>query len=334
MNGYKNFETQYRELLSDIIINGWSNEGQGVRTVWEDDGVPAYTKSVWARQLRIDLTKEFPLLTGKFVNTKSFSSEIQWILVEASNVVAKARELGTNVWNEWENEDGDIGSAYGYQVRNNTYRVYVDKISKKSLTAMGKTIDGEKGENNYYSYHDEKDEFYVELMQLDYVIHQLIDNPASRQTILTLWNPKETHEMELPPCVFQSDWEIRDGKVCVAITVRSSDVFLGLPFNVAQYSLIANQIAQVTGYGLGEMVFTLNNAHLYDRHIPLALEYLQRETHQTPQFWIDKSVKAINRFKYDINFGWYGYGKHKGHAGTLPAPLAISPREYERKKRK
>lgn len=322
------FNEQYAQLVKDIITNGISNKGKNVRTVWKD-GTPAYTQAVWGRMMRFKPEDGFPILTSKFVNPLSFSSEILWITQLASNKVQDARDLGSNVWNEWEKEDGTILKAYGYQMRHNTYRVFVEDISKKALVAMGKTIDGEKGDRNYYSFLDENDREYVDLQQMDYVIHQLIDNPYSRQIITTLWNPKETHEMALPPCVFTTHWEVMaDDRLYLSVKARSSDVFLGLPFNISQYALLHRLVAQVTGWEIGDFIFQMDDAHLYDRHITKSFEFLERDVLEVPEFWIDKSVKSFQEFKYGEHFGWVGYTKDK--YPPLPAPIAVGRAELEK----
>lgn len=317
-----NFNKQYDLLLEDIISNGVSNEGKTVRTMWEN-GKPAYTKAVWGKLLRFKPEDGFPILTKKYVNTKSFSAEILWIMQKASNKISVAQELGTNVWNKWEKEGGTIGKAYGYQIENNRYKVYVKDISDKTVEAIGK-----EGLLMPYGVEGYKDEF-IYMNQIDYVIHQLIDNPYSRQTITTLMNPLEHHKMALPPCVWSSHWEIMgDDKLYLSVKARSSDAFLGLPFNISQYALIHRLIAQVVGRELGEFVFTTDDLHLYDLHIPIAMEYLKQEEREIPEFWIDKSVKSFQDFKYDENFGWVGYTRD--NYPVISAPLAIGQDEYDK----
>lgn len=315
------FDEQYANLLVDIIENGVSNEGKEVRTVWKD-GTPAYTKAVWGRMMRFTPEDGFPILTRKFVNPLSFSSEIMWVKQKASNLVQDARDLGTNVWNEWEQEDGTIGRAYGYQIENNTYKVALDDISEASFIAIGKEyvklpteIDGL---NREYTY----------LNQIDYVIHQLIDNPYSRQTITTLMNPKDTHLMALPPCVWTAHWEVMgDDKLYLSVHARSSDVFLGLPFNISQYALLHRLIAQVTGREIGDFVFIIDDAHLYDRHIEKSAEFLERDVQDIPRFWLDESITSFQEFEYGEHFDWIGYNKHVYI--PLPAPIAVGRGELE-----
>lgn len=326
------FNEQYEEVLEDIIENGISNEGQEVRTVWKD-GEPAHTKSVWVRSYRMQPEDGFPILRKKFVNPKSFASEILWIMQKASNLVADARDLGTNVWNEWENEEGTIGASYGYQIGNNKYRVESDTVSPESRKAIGKSFirstENHEGGKDYYVIKNEDGKRYVYLNQMDYVIHQLIDKPSSRQTVTTLMNPREHHLMELPPCVWASHWEVLGGKLHLSVVARSSDTFLGLPFNVSQYALLHRLIAHVTGHELGEFVLTSEDAHLYDRHIPIAQEYLKRERADVnPEMWIDEKVNSFQEFEYEKNFGFTGYSRED--VPSLRAPIAIGRGELER----
>lgn len=326
------FTEQYEEVLKDIIQNGTSNRGQEVRTVWKD-GEPAYTRAVWVRHFRVRPEDPFPLLRKKFVNPKSLTAEILWIMQKASNKVEDAQELGTNVWNEWENKEGTIGKAYGYQIRNNTYQVKVKDISKTAVKAIGKKVKGNFGFNGeQYMVRFDKDEGeVVNLNQIDYVIHKIVDNPYSRQTVTTLMNPSQFHEMELPPCVWTSHWEVMGGKLQLAVTARSSDTFLGLPFNVAQYALLHRLIAHITGFPIGDFTLTTEDTHLYDRHVYKAQLYLKREEIEgVPEFWIDEEVDSFQEFEYEKNFGWNHYGKE--YVNPLKAPIAIGKHEYERLK--
>src|SRR5699024_6168052 len=257
-----------------------------------------------------------------------------WIMQKASNKITDAQELGTNVWNEWENEEGTIGKSYGYQIKNNTYKVRVKDISKTAMRAIGKEIRrNDKSKENYLVRMDNEMGEVVDLNQIDYVIHKIIDNPYSRQTVTTLLNPKEFHEMELPPCVWTSHWGVMGGKLQLAVTARSSDTFLGLPFNVAQYSLLHRLIAHVTGFPIGDFTLTTEDTHLYDRHVYKAQLYMKREEMEGyPELWIDEEVESFQEFEYEKNFGWNNYGKDK--VNPLKAPIAIGKHEYERLKQR
>lgn len=320
------FEKQYEDLIVEIMTNGVSNEGNEVRTVWKD-GESAYTKAIWGWQFRLRPGEGFPILTRKYVNPRSFTAEILWIMQKASNVVADARELGTGVWDEWEKEDGTILKAYGYQIKNNTYKVDYEEISEKAKKAIGKTFGKEKT-RDYRFYYCQDGHIWVYLNQIDYVIQQLIDNPFSRQTITTLMNPKEHHKMALPPCVWSSHWEVMgDGKLYLSVKARSSDVFLGLPFNISQYALLHRLIAHVVRRPLGDFVFTIDDAHLYDRHLEIGMEYLKRQPKEVPEFWLDQSVESFQDFEYDKTFGWIGYTREK--YGTMSAPIAVGRDELD-----
>lgn len=309
------FDDQYQTLLEDIMRDGVSNEGKPVRTVWKD-GIPAHTIALWGYFMRFTPEDGFPLLFRKYVNPRSFSSEILWIMQKTSNVVQVARDLGTNVWNEWEGAEGTIGRAYGYQVDNNRYHVRLSDISEQALQAIGKHITS-------------IDQDYTSLNQMDYVIHQIIDNPYSRQTLTSLVNPQDTHKMALPPCVWTSHWEVMgDDKLHLSVHARSSDVFLGLPFNVSQYALLHRLIAHVTGREIGDFIFFIDDAHLYDRHIEQAKEFIEREKVEEPRFWLDETITSFQDFEYGTNFDWNGYTKHI-HI-PLPAPIAVGRDELER----
>lgn len=322
------FEEQYGEMIGEIITNGISNKSLDVRTYWKD-GEPAYTNALWGRMFRIKPEDGFPILTKKWVNPKSFTSEILWIMQHASNVVQDARDLGTGVWDEWEQEDGTIGTAYGYQIRNNYYQVGVNDISDKALRAIGKNIlDVDEGKDNYAVEIVDGEEV-VKLTQIDYVIYQLIDNPYSRQTITTLMNPKEHHKMALPPCVWSSHWEIMaDGRLYLSVKARSTDTFLGLPYNISQYALLHRLIAHVTGRELGDFIFVMDDVHLYDRHIDKAIEYLQNESKEVPTLWIDETVTGFKDFVYEENFGFNGYEKED--FSVIKAPIAVGFHELDK----
>ena len=327
------FQKQYSKLLEDILSNGISNKGEEVRTVWKD-GSPAYTKALWVRQFRIKPTDTFPLLRKKYVNPKSLVAEMLWIMQKASNVVSEARELGTNVWDEWENEQGNIGRAYGYQIRNTGYEVNYENLTEKVKKAIGKSfVEKEEDLEGKDGYIVVGKTSKVMLNQIDYVIYKLIVDPSSRQTITTLMNPKDFNKMELPPCVWSSHWNVLGGKLNLSVISRSSDTFLGLPFNVAQYAMLHRLIAHVTGHELGEFVFTSDNVHLYDRHIPKAIEFLNREEAEvTPEMWIDEQVEGFQEFEYELNFGFKGYSKDK--VKPIKAPVAIGRGELERIRKK
>lgn len=255
-------DIQYNRIISDIIENGVWDTGEEVRTRWKD-GTPAYTKSIISQKMRFD-NSEVPILTSKKVAWKTAIKELLWIWQMKSNRVQDLRDMGVKIWDEWELPDGTIGKAYGYQ------------LGKKNRNLNGQLVD-----------------------QVDYLLHQLVHNPASRRHITMLWNPDELDEMSLTPCVYETQFYVKEGKLSLEVRARSNDMALGNPFNVFQYNVLQRMFAQVTGYELGEYIFNIGDSHIYDRHIEPLKEQIQRETYEAPQLWINPEVKNFYDFKID-----------------------------------
>lgn len=256
------FDTQYKEIINNIIDNGIWDKDQSVRTVWAD-GTPAYSKSVISQKMRFDNT-EIPILTTKFVAWKTAIKELLWIWQKKSNVVQDLRDMGVNIWNEWELPNKTIGKAYGYQ------------LAKKNRLI---------------------DNIYVD--QVDYLLHQLKHNPSSRRHITMLWNPDDLEDMSLTPCVYETHWYVKGGKLILEVRARSNDMALGNPFNVFQYNVLQRMIAQVTGYELGEFIFNIGDGHVYERHIDKITEQINRPFLPVPELKINPNVKDF----YDFNIG-------------------------------
>ncbi|MGG4434387.1 thymidylate synthase [Priestia megaterium] len=278
------FDVLYNQLAKDIILNGVMNDDQEVRTKW-DDGVPAYTKSLLNRRFIFD-NSEVPILTSKRVAWKTAIKEILWIWQLKSNSVNDLRKLnGTDktVWNEWEREDHTIGSAYGFQ------------LGKKCRTLNGEKVD-----------------------QVDYLLHQLKNNPSSRRLVTSLWNIDDLDDMALEPCVWNTHWQVQKGKLHLTVNARSNDYCLGNPFNIVQYYILGKLIAQVSDLEFGTMTFNMDNVHAYDRHLDSLKEQLQRGTYQAPELWINPEIKNFYDFTIDdiklINYK---------HEGSLNMEVAI-----------
>ena len=265
-----NVDLQYNQLVFDILQKGVWDKDQNVRTVWAD-GTPAHTKSIVSYKLRFD-NSEIPLLTTKKVAWQSAIKELFWIWQMKSNRVQDLRDMGVNIWNEWERKDGTIGKAYGYQ------------LAKKNRTVTF--------EFNYKK-------FTTLVDQVDYLLYQLSNNPASRRHITMLWNPDDIESMSLTPCVYETQWYVKENKLSLEIRARSSDVALGLPFNIFQYNVLQRIIAQVTGYELGEYIVNLGDVHIYDRHIQPLQEQIFREIYEAPKLIINPDVKDFYEFKID-----------------------------------
>lgn len=230
------------------------------------------TASVFGYQMRYNLGEGFPLLTTKKLHVKSIIYELLWFLRGETNV-AYLREHGVNIWNEWAREDGELGPVYGAQWR-----------SWKG--SDGRSID-----------------------QISQVIEQIKTNPDSRRLIVSAWNVAEISKMALPPCHLLFQFYVANGKLSCQLYQRSADIFLGLPFNIASYSLLTMMVAQACDLQPGEFVLTLGDAHLYSNHFEQARLQLSREPLKLPAMKINPSVHSIFEFDYD-DFELVGYAPH------------------------
>ncbi|MFC3070868.1 thymidylate synthase [Phenylobacterium soli] len=268
-------ERQYLDLLADILANG----------VQRGDRTGTGTLGVFGRQMRFDLAKGFPLLTTKKLHRKSIILELLWFLRGDTNV-RWLQERGVSIWDEWADEQGELGPVYGKQWR--------------SWTAPdGRVID-----------------------QIAGVVESLKTNPNSRRHIVSAWNPADVDDMALPPChclfqFFVAPSETGGGKLSCQLYQRSADVFLGVPFNIASYALLTLMMAKVTGYEPGEFVHTLGDAHLYLNHLDQAREQLGREPLPLPTLRVaDK--RDLFAFEYE-DFQLEGYKAHP----SISAPIAV-----------
>ena len=250
---------QYLDLLKDIMENG----------VDKMDRTGTGTRSVFGRQMRFDLSKGFPLVTTKKVHLKSIIYELLWFIKGDTNV-KYLQDHGVRIWNEWADENGDLGPVYGSQWRN----------------WNGEGID-----------------------QLADVINRLKTNPNDRRMIVTAWNPGKIGQMRLPPCHMMYQFYVANNKLSCMLYQRSCDMFLGVPFNIASYALLTMMVAQVCGLQPGEFVHTLGDTHIYHNHFDQVREQLSREPYPLPQMKINPFVKEINDFKYE-DFELVGYQCH------------------------
>lgn len=274
------YDIIYKNLVEDIIENGIWDKDQLVRTKWAD-GSPAYTQSIISKQIKFD-NHEVPILTTKRVAWKTAIHELLWFYVKRTSDVSYLEKNNVKIWEEWTRTDGTIGKAYGYQ--------------------LGKQIPKPQGLTN----------------QVDNLIYELKNNPASRRHVISLWNIDDLHEMSLYPCVWHNQWLVKEGRLHLIVGVRSNDVALGQPFNVFQYYVLQRMIAQVTGYGLGTLTFNINDAHIYERHINPLTEQIQREPYEAPELWINPEIKNFDDFTID-DFKLINYVHH----GKVPMEVAI-----------
>jgi thymidylate synthase len=252
----------YLDLLQHILDHG----------VEKTDRTGVGTRSVFGYQMRFDLEAGFPALTTKKLHLKSILHELLWFLTGETNL-RYLREHGVTIWDEWADENGELGPIYGAQ-----WRAW--------KTADGRVID-----------------------QISQVIDQIKANPDSRRLIVNAWNVGEIEQMSLPPCHVMFQFYVAQGRLSCQMYQRSADVFLGVPFNIASYALLTMMTAQVCGLRAGDFVHTLGDAHLYLNHLEQARLQLSRTPYPLPQMWVNPIVKSIFDFKYD-DFKLHNYQAH------------------------
>ena len=243
---------QYLNLLNRILDEG----------VQKGDRTGTGTLSVFGNQMRFNMQDGFPLLTTKKLHLKSIIYELLWFLRGDTNVLY-LQEHGVRIWNEWADENGNLGPVYGHQ-----WRSWPDY--------KGGTID-----------------------QIANVIDQIKHHPDSRRMLVTAWNPAEVDQMALPPCHCLFQFYVADGKLSLQLYQRSADTFLGVPFNIASYALLLQMMAQVTGLEAGEFIHTTGDTHLYLNHLEQAKLQLTREPRPLPKMKINPDVKDLFSFKYE-----------------------------------
>lgn len=253
---------QYLELLDHILTHGTDKE----------DRTGTGTRSVFGYQMRFNLADGFPLLTTKKLHLKSIIYELLWFLKGDTNV-KYLQEHGVRIWNEWADENGDLGHIYGYQWR--SWPAY-----------DGTFID-----------------------QISEAIDQIKNNPSSRRIIVSAWNVADIPSMKLPPCHAFFQFYVADGRLSLQLYQRSADTFLGVPFNIASYALLLMMVAQVTGLEAGDFVHTLGDTHIYKNHFEQARLQLTREPRKLPRMIINPDVKSIFDFKYE-DFELVDYDPH------------------------
>ena len=253
---------QYHDLMTHILNNG-SDKG---------DRTGTGTRSVFGYQMRFDLQKGFPLVTTKKLHLRSIIHELLWFLKGDSNI-GYLHDNKVTIWDEWADENGDLGPVYGVQWR--SWPGY-----------DGQTID-----------------------QIAQVVEQIKQKPDSRRLMVSAWNVALVNDMALPPCHTMFQFYVADNKLSCQLYQRSADVFLGVPFNIASYALLTMMVAQVTGYEYGEFIHTFGDAHLYSNHMEQANLQLSRDIRPLPQMKINTQVKDIFDFKYE-DFELTDYNPH------------------------
>ena len=271
--------------IEKILSEGVSDEGMNVRPRWQD-GTPAHTLAIFGVVDRYDLKKEFPIMTLRRSYWKSAWDEISWIWQKKSNNV---HDLHSHVWDSWADENGSIGKAYGYQMGVcSRYRDVTEEGLKKAF--------GEKLSERNISFDAEG---YCLMDQVDRVIYQLVNDPASRRILTNLYNHHDLSEMALSPCAYSMTFNVQGGKLSAILSQRSQDMVTANNWNTVQAALLVYCFASAYGYEPGELIHVIANCHIYDRHIELAKELIKNESYQAPHFGIDSSIKDFYDFTAD-----------------------------------
>ena len=275
---------QYHDALQHILDHG----------VETTDRTGTGTLSCFGMQQRYDLADGFPLVTTKKLHLRSIIHELLWFLSGDTNI-KYLKDNGVSIWDEWADENGDLGPVYGYQWR---------KFPRLELA------EGTLGDEPLYR--------AGTVDQISDLVEMICNSPDSRRLLVTAWNPADVPDMALPPC--HSLWQVRvlGGKMHLQLYQRSADMFLGVPFNIASYALLLQMLAHVTGYEVGTFVHTMGDAHIYSNHMEQVKLQLSRRPKQLPQIRIARNVTSLFDFKYE-DFEVIGYDPDP----TIKAPVAV-----------
>lgn len=269
----------FSAMCRDILDNGVSTLGETVRAKWED-GSPAHTIKKFGVINRYDLSQEFPIMTLKPTYLKSAIDELLWIWQRKSNNI---KDLKSRIWDSWADENGSIGKAYGYQ-----------------LQVKHKYPEGE-------------------FDQVDRVIYDLKHNPYSRRILVNMYNHSDLHEMSLYPCAYSMTFNVTGGRLNAILNQRSQDVLVANNWNVCQYAVLVHMMAQVSGFEAGEFVHVISDSHIYDRHVPLIEELIQRTSYPAPKLVINPEIKDF----YDFRVEDFVLENYQAGAQIRNIPVAI-----------
>ena len=266
-------------MCEKILTEGFSTEGETVRARWED-GSPAYTIKMFGVVNRYDLSEEFPALTLRPTAIKSATDEILWIWQRKSNNI---HDLKPHIWDEWADEDGSIGKAYGYQ------------MAKKYKFAQG------------------------EMDQVDNVLWQLKNQPQSRRIMTNIYNFEDLSEMNLEPCAYSMTFNVTGNKLNAILNQRSQDILAANNWNVVQYSILLMMFAQVSGLIPGQLVHVISDAHIYNKHVPVIEEIIKRPQYPAPKVKLNPEVKDF----YDFTTADIIVEDYQTNPQILNIPIAI-----------
>lgn len=265
--------------IKDILKYGTWDTDLNVRPKWQD-GQPAHTIKKFCIVNRYDLSKEFPIITLRKTAYKNCIDELLWIWQKKSNKIA---DLNSHIWDSWADENGTIGKAYGYQLG----------VKHKYAEGM--------------------------FDQVDRVIYDLKNNPASRRIMTNIFVHQDLHEMGLYPCAYSMTFNVTGNKLNAILNQRSQDMLTANNWNVCQYAVLVHMLAQVCGYEVGELVHVIADAHIYDRHIPIVKEIIKQKQYKAPKFEIDTTVKDFYNFKVDS----FNFVDYKCNTKKYKIPVAI-----------
>lgn len=266
-------------MCKDILANGISSQGEQVRAKWED-GVPAHTIKKFGIINRYDLAEEFPILTLRPTNLKAAIDEILWIWQKKSNNI---KELNSHIWDSWANEDGSIGKAYGYQLG------IKHKYSEGAFD------------------------------QVDRALYDLQHNPYSRRIMVNMYNHEDLNEMNLYPCAYSMTFNVTGRKLNAILNQRSQDILVANNWNVCQYAILVHMFAQASNLEAGELVHVIADAHIYDRHIPIIAELVERTAYPAPQLLINPDIRNF----YDFTVEDFILEDYHSGAQVLNIPVAV-----------
>ena len=267
------------DMCNNILENGVSSDGEVVRAKW-DDGQPAHTIKKFCVVNRYDLSKEFPILTLRPTNLKAAIDELLWIWQKKSNNI---NDLNSRIWDSWADETGSIGQAYGYQI----------------------------GQKHKYK--------EGEFDQIDRVIYDLKYNPYSRRIITNIYNHNDLNEMNLYPCAYSMTFNVTGNRLNAILNQRSNDILVANNWNVTQYAILVHMLAQISDLEVGELVHVIADAHIYDRHIPLVKELINRESYDAPKLIINPNIKNF----YDFRVEDFTLENYKSGPQIKKIPVAI-----------
>lgn len=306
----------FKEMCQDILDNGCDTKGEKVRPHWPD-GTPAYTIKKFGVVNRYNLQEEFPALTLRKTGFKSCVDEILWIWQKKSNRIA---ELNSHIWDEWADEEGTIGKAYGFQIGKKYvhHKIAADTLLKdvedlSDYPSAEIVLDEEKGTALVY------------MDQIDGVIYDLRHNPYSRRIMTNIYNFDDLHEMGLYPCAYSMTFNVTKKEGCDKLILngilnqRSQDILAANNWNVCQYCALLCMIAQVCDMIPGEFMHVISDCHIYDRHVDIIKELIGREPLSAPKLWINKDIKSF----YDFTVDDIKLLDYEAHPQIKNIPIAI-----------